>query len=115
MSKDAEKKIKGLENESGITELGLDDLDNVDGGIGYGIGINSKERVDAFCGVVDVLIISGGIEEAVKFVSKYFPSPDIIAELRKNGTKGLGEILIDGMNDPAEKIGNKIKDISKIV
>ena len=64
MNKESMKKVEEFKKEFGMQELTVDDLDNVGGGAG--IGLNTQDSISSFCQLVDVLIITEGLEEAVK-------------------------------------------------
>ena len=91
MKKESAEKIEQFKKEYGMQELSLDDLDNVGGGVG--IGLNTQESVASFCKLVDVLIITEGLEEAIKIVSQFLPSPQVKEIMRTNGAQGLGTYL----------------------
>ena len=91
MKKESVEKIEQFKKDYGMQELTIDDLDNVGGGVG--IGLNTQESISSFCKLVDVLIISEGIEEAVKIVSQFLPSPQVKDIIRTNGVEGLGAYL----------------------
>jgi hypothetical protein len=91
MKKESVEKIEEFKKEYGMQELSLDDLDNVGGGVG--IGLNTQESVASFCKLVDVLIITEGLEEAIKIVSQFLPSPQVKDIMRTNGAQGLGAYL----------------------
>lgn len=91
MKKESVEKIEEFKKEYGMQELSLDDLDNVGGGVG--IGLNTQESVASFCKLVDVLIITEGLEEAIKVVSQFLPSPQVKEIMRTNGAQGLGAYL----------------------
>lgn len=91
MKKESVEKIEQFKKEYGMQELSLDDLDNVGGGVG--IGLNTQESVASFCKLVDVLIITEGLEEAIKVVSQFLPSPQVKEIMRTNGAQGLGAYL----------------------
>ncbi len=92
MNKDSMKKVEEFKKEYGMKELTVDDLDNVGGGM---IILNSQDSVSSFCQLVDVLIISEGLEEALKIIAGFISSSQVLDFIRTNGAKGLGSFLLD--------------------
>lgn len=105
MNKESMKKVEEFKKEFGMQELTVDDLDNVGGGVG--IGLNTQDSISSFCQLVDVLIITEGLEEAVKIISGFISSSHVIDFIRANGAKGLGSYLLnqslDSRNDRVNK------------
>lgn len=90
---DINKKIEEFENKYGMCELSVDDLENVGGGAG--IGLNSQDSVGSFCEIVNVLFITQGIDEAVKFASKFVSGQKVQELLQNGGVNALNTYLTE--------------------
>lgn len=108
MKEESLKKIEEFKKEYGIQELSVDDLDSINGGVSQPVGLNTQDSISAFCNLVDVLIISEGLESAIRFVSQIIPSPVVKDVIRDNGVQGLGTYLTKQMTDTIGGIGSKM-------
>lgn len=108
MKKESIEKIEEFKRQYGERELSPDELDGITGGAG-GIYLNTHESINSFCSLVDVLVITEGIEEATKFVTQFLPSPQVQEFITKNGLKGLGTFLYSQISgNLGDRLGSRI-------
>ena len=106
MKQESIEQIEEFKKKYGEHELSLDELEGVNGGVG--VSLNTQDSISSFCKLVDVLIITEGLEEAIKIVSQFLPAPQVKDVIRTQGVQGLGAYLYGQVSG---NLGSKLDKI----